>query len=78
MIDNAPTKPNALARLFPITIITIEVITERKIMEFTKLLEYPGPRYVNLYINDTIKPHIVAIKTFKAISGMEGEKIFTV
>jgi hypothetical protein len=35
IIDIAPTKPNALARLFPITIITIAVIITNKIRELT-------------------------------------------
>jgi len=39
IMDIAPTNPNARAKLFPITIITNEVMSERKIIEFTKLSE---------------------------------------
>jgi hypothetical protein len=39
MIDMAPTRPNALARLFPITRITTEVIMERITSELTKVIE---------------------------------------
>ncbi len=44
IIESAPTNPNALARLLPITIITSEVIIERNTIEFAKLSVYPGPR----------------------------------
>jgi hypothetical protein len=36
MIDMAPTRPNALARLFPITIITTAVIMVSMISEMVK------------------------------------------
>jgi hypothetical protein len=35
----APTRPNALARLLPITIITSAVIRVRSVIEFTKFAE---------------------------------------
>jgi len=44
IIDKAPTRPKALAKLFPITIITSEVIADKKIRELMKLFEYAGPR----------------------------------
>ena len=43
IIDIAPTSPKARARLFPITIITIEVIIDSIINEWMKEPEKPGP-----------------------------------
>jgi hypothetical protein len=68
MIDNAPTIPNALARLLPITMIETAVIIESIMSEFANEEEKLIPSYVHLYKIEIIDPQINATRIFEIIS----------
>src|SRR3990172_12502699 len=74
IIESAPTSPNALARLFPMVIMTSVTISERYTMDTTKLLEYPGPLYVKRYTMEMMKLQSKLTKRLTVIWNNVGAK----
>jgi hypothetical protein len=70
MMDKAPTRPKALARLLPITIMTHEVETLKSMNENISDCEYESPLWFFLYATDRKILNMNADTRFRSITGV--------